>query len=159
MPGARRANLVHHLHRLDDEQRLTLGDGIADPHVGRLARLCGEVGDADQRRRQRTGVIVAIGARVARAVRAGRRRWLFGGQRWARRCGGGRRGAVAGDMDALVADRVFDLAKPGLVQQLGQRADQIGIGRQLGTAAAEHQWGASLAAASISVAMASSASS
>src|SRR5438270_13317041 len=27
-PGARRANLVHHLHRLDDQQRLALADRI-----------------------------------------------------------------------------------------------------------------------------------
>src|SRR5438105_3768890 len=30
-PGLRRANLVHHLHRLDDQQRLTLADRIAQP--------------------------------------------------------------------------------------------------------------------------------
>src|SRR5438094_5386630 len=31
-PGARRANLVHHLHRLDDQQRLALADRVAEPH-------------------------------------------------------------------------------------------------------------------------------
>ena len=38
-------------------------------------------------------------------------------------------GPLSRDPDAGIADRVFDLAEPGLVQQLGQRADQIGIGR------------------------------
>ena len=39
-------------------------------------------------------------------------------------------GALARDADAVVADRVFDLGQPGLVEQRGQRADQVGIGRQ-----------------------------
>src|SRR5271163_4703349 len=38
----RRTNLVHHLHRLDDHQRLALGDGIADPHIRQLTRLGGD---------------------------------------------------------------------------------------------------------------------
>src|SRR5437016_4247206 len=30
-PGPRRADLVHHLHRLDDQQRLALADRVAEP--------------------------------------------------------------------------------------------------------------------------------
>src|SRR5713101_7250068 len=48
--SARRADLVHHLHRLDDQQRLALADRIADAHERRRAGLSREVGDADDRR-------------------------------------------------------------------------------------------------------------
>src|SRR6266851_5611057 len=37
--GAWRANLVHHLHRLDDQQRLALADHLVDAHKRRRARL------------------------------------------------------------------------------------------------------------------------
>src|SRR5579862_9314706 len=33
-PGLGRADLVHHLHCLDDEKRLALDDGVADAHEG-----------------------------------------------------------------------------------------------------------------------------
>src|SRR4029077_8438660 len=49
--GARRADLVHYLHRLDDQQGLAFGDRIADPDEGWRAGLGGEIGDADDRRR------------------------------------------------------------------------------------------------------------
>src|SRR5215213_11711211 len=43
--AARRADLVHHLHRLDDQQGLPLADLIADPHEGRYVGLRREIGD------------------------------------------------------------------------------------------------------------------
>src|SRR5271170_438733 len=45
-PGLRGANLVHHLHRLDDQQRLPFADAVADPHERRRAGLRREIGDA-----------------------------------------------------------------------------------------------------------------
>src|SRR5205085_599425 len=45
LSGARRANLVHHLHRLDDQQRLALADGIADADERRIAGLRGQRAD------------------------------------------------------------------------------------------------------------------
>src|SRR6266704_2009578 len=49
-PGPRRADLVHHLHRLDDQQGLALADRVADAHERRRAGLRRQIGDADDRR-------------------------------------------------------------------------------------------------------------
>src|SRR5713101_2024093 len=45
-PGARRADLVHHFHRLDDQEGVALADAVANPHKGRRTGLRGEIGDA-----------------------------------------------------------------------------------------------------------------
>src|SRR5947209_3549276 len=37
--GTRRANLIHHLHRLNDQERLPLADRVAGAHERRRARL------------------------------------------------------------------------------------------------------------------------
>src|SRR6185312_14344661 len=63
--GAMRRDLVHGLHRFDDEQGLALGDLGADLDEGGLAGLGRAVGSADHGRGQ--------GARVGREV-LGRRR-------------------------------------------------------------------------------------
>ena len=39
VPGARRRDLVHRLHRLDDEERLALAHLVADVDIGLAARL------------------------------------------------------------------------------------------------------------------------
>src|SRR5436190_17073337 len=62
--GARRADLVHHLHRFDDQQGLTLADRIAEADKGRRARLGGEIGDADDRRSDGAGMNGAVGRRL-----------------------------------------------------------------------------------------------
>src|SRR5260221_14413005 len=51
--AARRADLVHPLHRLDDQQRLALADLIADANEGWISRLWRQIGDADDRRGDR----------------------------------------------------------------------------------------------------------
>src|SRR5690606_11619173 len=53
--GARRGNLVHRLHRLDDEQRLALADPVADLHEGACPRFRRAVDRADHRRVHRAG--------------------------------------------------------------------------------------------------------
>src|SRR5216684_2887821 len=54
-PGG--ADLVHHLHRLDDQQRLALADRIADADKRRRPRLRREIGDADDRRGDGAGMV------------------------------------------------------------------------------------------------------
>src|SRR5579862_3747569 len=56
-PGLGRADLVHHLHRLDDEEGLARADGVADAHERRHAGLRREIGDADDGRRNGAGVV------------------------------------------------------------------------------------------------------
>src|ERR1700722_3127743 len=68
--AARRADLVHHLHRLDDQQDLPFADRIADPNVRRRTRLRREIGDPDQRRFQRAGMIDAIGRMTVSPITA-----------------------------------------------------------------------------------------
>src|SRR5271163_3900165 len=98
-------------------------------------------------------MIMAVGDRMTCAVGAWRRRGLFGGGGMqARRCCRHRR--MPDDMNTLIADRIFDLAQPGLVEQLGERADQVGIGCQRRTAATEFHRGASLESPSIRLATA-----
>ena len=76
VPERVRRDLVHRLHRFDDEDGLALGDLRADVDEGGLARLGRAIGGADHRRGQ--------GAGVGRKV--------FGGG-WGRgRHGAGRRG-------------------------------------------------------------------
>src|SRR5258708_15860620 len=55
--GARRRDLVHHLHRLDDEQGLALAHGVADLDEGQCLRLRREGGGADHGRLERAGEI------------------------------------------------------------------------------------------------------
>src|SRR5271155_1141207 len=102
-------------------------------------------------------MIVAVGDRMTCTVGARRCGLFGGGGMQARRCG--RHCSMPGDMNTLIADRIFDLAEPGLVEQLGERADQVGIGCQRRTAATEFHRGASPGSASIKLATASSASS
>ena len=77
--GARRVDLVHHLHRLDDQQRLAFAHVVAELDEGRAARLRREIGGADHRRldrARRLGGLAGAGASAAAGSRApaGRRR-------------------------------------------------------------------------------------
>src|SRR5207244_112698 len=54
--GMRRADLVHHLHRLDNQERLTLADAVADAQKRRRTGLGRKVGDAESRRGDRGGM-------------------------------------------------------------------------------------------------------
>src|SRR6516164_4221228 len=96
------ANLVHDLHCLDDQQRLVLGDGIAKPNKRWGSLLWCQIGGANDRRLDRTRVF-------DRSSGGGRRRGR-GNAEWR----GSRR--RAGNADATITDRVFDLAQTGLGQ-------------------------------------------
>ena len=97
VPARGAGNLVHRLHRLDDQQRLALADAIADVDEGAGAGLGRQVGGADHRRGDRAG---ARGRRsparssawaAARPARRGRRRLGDTRRRRARRARGCRR--------------------------------------------------------------------
>src|SRR5262245_59383973 len=64
-PGPRRGNLVHGLHRFDDQHRLAGTDLAADLDIGARSRLRCEIGGADHRR--------GHGARMFREIVAGGR--------------------------------------------------------------------------------------
>ena len=118
LAGARRGDLVHRLHRLDDEQRLALADRVADVDIGLAARLGAQIGGADHRRGHRAGMVGdghRSGRYAGRAPRRSpptrhRRR-----RRLQRSCD-----AYAG---VLVLD--LDLAEAGLVEQFRELADQL----------------------------------
>ena len=67
LAGARRGDRVDRLHRFDDQQRLALGDRVADLDEGRRAGLGREIGGADHRRGHGAGMRRrASAARLAR---------------------------------------------------------------------------------------------
>src|SRR5215472_18190886 len=55
------ADLVHDLHRLDDQERLSFGHDVAEADKGRVARLRREIGSSDHRRLHRPGMLERCG--------------------------------------------------------------------------------------------------
>ncbi len=121
LPDARRRDLVHRLHRLDDEERLALAHRVADLDEGLAARL----GARDRRcrpsaRGPRRDDRPPRPAAAATAPPAGGRRGD---------CATGiamrRRLQRSGDADAGVLALDLDLAQAGLGEELGELADQV----------------------------------
>src|SRR5271167_1770461 len=68
-------NLVHHLHRLDDQERLALGDQITEAHEGWGSRLRRQIGGPDNRGLYGAGMLDRSGGDRSGRGGAGRRRW------------------------------------------------------------------------------------
>src|SRR5690606_29862241 len=101
--GARGGNVVHGLHRLDDEQGVALGDLLADRHEGRGPRLGRQIDGADHGRGHRTRQAgrVGLGGRGGGGTTGGGGRGSAGG-----RGGGiGRRGGLHQHLLALLGQR------------------------------------------------------
>ena len=125
MPARGRGDRVHHLHRLDDQQRVARLDLVADRDERRRARLGREIDGADHRRLDRARM-------VGRARRCGRRRRARRGGGAAAAAGAGAGAAAATPSlrlthDAAVAVLDLDLGEVGLVEQLGELAHQLGV--------------------------------
>ena len=121
--GARRRDLVHRLHRLDDQQRLAFLDRLADLDEGLGVGRRRQIGGADHRRghgvlRRHRRLPAASGAGAAGRVAAGEARG------WRRGDGmDGRR--LARDADLQVAELDLDLGQVGVVQDAREIADQL----------------------------------
>jgi hypothetical protein len=123
--GPRRRDLVHGLHRLDDDQRLSGSNLGADFDEGRLAGLRGAVDGADHRR--------GHGARMLGHVGGGRCGSSCGDRRGcSSRCGriswhSGSNADVTRDAHAQTGALDLDLGEVGFIQQQRQFADHAAI--------------------------------
>src|ERR1700733_11193014 len=119
--GARRGNLIHRLHRLDDDERLTGLHLAADFDKGPRAGRGAEIGSSDHWRGDETGMLPRIGRYC----------------RWDRHRHGKRRvhaphpsgvpGRVPGNADRYAIAFEFDLVETCFVEQLRQFADHVVI--------------------------------
>src|SRR5580658_4430348 len=120
----RRRDLIHRLHRFDDEQRFAGLYLAADLDQGTCARRWTEIGGTDHRRDDGAGMLRRVercGGRCGRHRRTGQR---FCGPRpraW--------RTEMAGDADRHTVAFELDLGEPGFVEQLRQIADDIVVDR------------------------------
>ncbi len=120
LPERRRRDLVHRLHRFDDEHRVALADLVADLDVGASAGLGRAEGGADHRRMHRAGVVGVRHKRCRRGCAA-----AIGAAGVAGVAGGDRRDReVARDADARALALDLDLGQHGLAQQVGELADE-----------------------------------
>src|SRR5712691_305884 len=126
-------DLVHQLHRLEDAERLTRGDGVALLDERRRAGLRGTVEGADHRR---------LDPDEAVRFRGDRGECLLGGGRERRRRGLALLGAADGDAHAAVVDR--HLADARLLDDADDLADPLGL-RAVDAAALERLLGAAAA--------------
>src|SRR5580692_11549649 len=120
--GARRRDLIHCLHRFDDEQRLAGLHLAADLDKGTRARCRAEIGGADHRRDDGAGMLRRIDRR--RGHGGGHAPWRLGRPQpriW--------RTEMAGDADRHAVALELDLGEPGFVEQLRQVADDIVVDR------------------------------
>src|SRR5262249_26522290 len=121
-PRARRGNLVHGLHRLDDEERVAGLHAAADLDEGFGARLGSDISGADHGRSDRAWMLGGI-----------ERRGLARGQWRVDGSGGGARRrerlCLPRDPHALTLALELDLAQPGLVEQARELAHEVGIDR------------------------------
>src|SRR5580704_1911264 len=120
--GARRRDLIHRLHRFDDEQRLAGLHLAADLNKGTRARCRAEIGGADHRRDDGAGMLRRIDRRRRRRGREAP--WRLG--RPQPRI---RRTEVAGDADRHAVALELDLGGPGFVEQLRQVANDVMVDR------------------------------
>ena len=124
--SAGRGDRVHHLHCLDDQQRVASLDLATDRDERRSARLGGEIGSANHRRADRIGVAGRGGGRFRRRQRCD--------SAW-RRCGGrrmidGRRSGMhhfTRDADAAIPVFHFDFGELRRIEQLGKLANEIDV--------------------------------
>ncbi len=118
---ARRRDLVHRLHRLDDEQRLAFLDCRADFDERARAWRCRHIDGADHRRGDD---VVRVAGGDERGCRGG------GDGRGSCECRSGDRclhilgRAGAGDADAQIIVFDFDLGQIRVVENVGEVADQ-----------------------------------
>ena len=125
VPAAGRGDRVHHLHRLDDQQRVAGLDLAADADERRGAGLGGEIDGADHRRFDRIGVAAGAAGAAAAAGKRQRRCRSGGAAAAAAAAAGG--GSCARDLDLAVAVFDLDFGEPGFGQQFGQFADQFAV--------------------------------
>src|SRR6202043_3503515 len=118
LPRARRWDLIHRLHRFDDEQRFAGLHLAADLDQGPCARGRAEIGGADHRRVDGAGMLRRVDhCRGWRHCHPGRR---FRGPRPRTWCT-----EVAGDADRHAVALELDLGESCLVEQLRQIADHV----------------------------------
>src|SRR5580704_1832283 len=120
--GARRRDLIHRLHRFDDEQRLAGLHLAADFDKGPRARCRAEIDGADHRRDDGAGMLGRVDLRRGRSGRGAP--WRFCRSQPRTWCA-----EVAGDADRHAVALELDLGEPGLVEQLRQIADDIVVDR------------------------------
>src|SRR6516164_8607823 len=121
-PRARRGNLVHGLHRFDDEERVAGLHAAADFDEGFRARLGSDISGADHGRGDDARMLGGIEWRGL--ARGQRRVGGSGGRaRWRRRL------RLARDPHALTFALELDLAQPGFVEQARELAHEVGIDR------------------------------
>src|SRR5580700_4545450 len=120
--GARRRDLIHRLHRFDDEQGFAGLHLAADLDEGPRARCRTKIDGADHRRDD--------GARMLRRVdRCRDRRGRNAPRRFCRSQPRTWRAEMAGDADRHAVALELDLGEPGFVEQLRQIADDIVVDR------------------------------
>jgi hypothetical protein len=119
---------IKSLHRLDDQQRLARRHLVADRDEIGLAGLGREIGGADHGRLHRAGMLAEIVGRGGRCRRGACRGGRCGRRRRDRCC---HRHAGPGDPDTPLAVGQLDLAEIGLVKDLRQLADELGIHLEL----------------------------
>ena len=116
VPAARRGDRVHHLHRLDDQQRVAGLDRVADLDERLGAGLGREEGGADHRRLDRGPGDRLESLRPAAAGGRGVQRAAAAGAAAASRAGNDRRG-LAADLDPAIAVRDLDLGQLVVAEQ------------------------------------------
>ncbi len=133
LAGARRMDLVHRLHRLDDEEGLALLHACADLDEVRSPRCRSKIDSADHRRLDRARMLSRRSLGCCSLSDGGRRGVDMGVNRGSR----GRRDARHridrlryAHARALAIE--FDLREAGLVQDFRKAGDQSEIGIGLG---------------------------
>src|SRR5580693_2782685 len=125
--GARRRDLIHRLHRFDDEQRLAGLHLAADIDEGSRARCRAEIGGADHRRGDGAGMLRRVDRCRGRSGRDAPWRLCRSQPRTCRTktC----RTEMASNTDRHAVALELDLGEPGFVEQLRQIADDIVVDR------------------------------
>src|SRR5580700_3780586 len=126
--GARRRDLIHRLHRFDDEQRLAGLHLAADFDEGSRARSRAEIGGADHRRDDGAGMLRRIDFCRGRGCRDAPWRLCRPQPRTCRTKIW--RTEMARNTDRHAVALELDLGEPGFVEQLRQIADDIVVDRR-----------------------------
>src|ERR1700685_992033 len=125
--GARRRDLVHRLHRFDDEQRLPGLHLAADLDEGSRARSRAEIGGADHRRDDGAGMLRRVDFRRGRGGRDAPWRLCRPQPRTCRTkiC----RTEMARNTYRHAVALELDLGEPGFVEELRQIANDVVVDR------------------------------